>query len=89
MTLESVRTDRELHVQFEELAYIDHACLDLLMNWEKQHRATGGTLVIDWGSLRARFSEYGKNGKHKNHRPAAPSSNGHADESARLNEVTM
>jgi MFS superfamily sulfate permease-like transporter len=68
--LEAVPTDRELHVHFEELAYIDHACLDLLMNWEKQHRATGGTLVIDWGSLRARFTDYGKNG---NRRQDAPS----------------
>jgi MFS superfamily sulfate permease-like transporter len=63
--LESVRGDRELHVHFEELAYIDHACLDLLVNWEKRHRATGGKLVIDWGSLRARFTEYGKNGQRK------------------------
>lgn len=45
----------ELHVHFEELTYIDHACLDLLMNWEKQHEASGGTLVIDWESLHAKF----------------------------------
>jgi MFS superfamily sulfate permease-like transporter len=60
--LESVPPDRELHVRFENLAYIDHACLDLLINWEKQHRATGGTLILDWGSLRARFAEFGTNG---------------------------
>jgi MFS superfamily sulfate permease-like transporter len=87
--LESVPADRELHVHFEELAYIDHACLDLLMNWEKQHRATGGTLVIDWGSLRARFSEYGKNGKNGKRKPAAPipSNNGAPAEAALANDV--
>lgn len=53
--LESVPATTELHVQFERLSYIDHACLDLLMNWEKQHRAVGGSLVIDWESLHARF----------------------------------
>jgi MFS superfamily sulfate permease-like transporter len=37
--LEAVPTNRELHVHFEHLDYIDHACLDLLMNWEKQHAA--------------------------------------------------
>ena len=25
------------------------------MNWAKQHEATGGSLVIDWESLHARF----------------------------------
>jgi MFS superfamily sulfate permease-like transporter len=53
--LESVPSDVELHVDFEGLTYIDHACLDLLMNWEKVHMASGGSLVIDWDSLTARF----------------------------------
>ena len=42
-TLDSVAPDRELHVHFEKLGYIDHACLDLLMNWEKRHRSSGGS----------------------------------------------
>ena len=37
------------------LSYIDHARLTLLTNWEKQHEATGGKLVLDWETLRARF----------------------------------
>jgi MFS superfamily sulfate permease-like transporter len=58
--LEAVPTGRELHVHFEALDYIDHACLDLLMNWGKQHSATGGSLVIDWESLTARFRQPGQ-----------------------------
>ena len=58
--LERVPPDTELHVHFENLAYIDHACLDLLMNWEKQHLSTGGQLVIDWDSLAAKFHEMGQ-----------------------------
>lgn len=54
-TLESVRPDTELHVDFEHLTYIDHACLELFVNWEKQHQSTGGSLVLDWDSLHARF----------------------------------
>jgi MFS superfamily sulfate permease-like transporter len=54
--LERVPHDVELHVDFEHLDYIDHACLDLLMNWAKQHEGTGGTLVIDWESLHSTFS---------------------------------
>jgi MFS superfamily sulfate permease-like transporter len=53
--LERVPESAELHVNFERLEYIDHACLDLLMNWAKQHEATGGRLVIDWESLHANF----------------------------------
>jgi MFS superfamily sulfate permease-like transporter len=66
--LEQVPANTELHVHFEQLNYIDHACLDLLMTWEKQHEATGGSLVIDWDSLHARFAQQanerrGENGK--------------------------
>lgn len=55
--LEQVPENVELHVDFEHLNYIDHACLDLLINWEKQHEATGGTLVIDWDTLHANFRQ--------------------------------
>lgn len=56
--LESVSPTTELHVRFEELSFIDHACLDLLLSWEKQHQASGGKLVIDWNNLQARFGRY-------------------------------
>lgn len=46
-----------MHVHFEELDYIDHACLDLLMNWGEQHKAQGGILVLDWGTLGAMYRE--------------------------------
>jgi MFS superfamily sulfate permease-like transporter len=72
--LEAVPANRELHVNFEHLDYIDHACLDLLMNWEKQHAGTGGSLIIDWDSLTARV-----------HRPRrnVASGNGYAPRAAR------
>jgi MFS superfamily sulfate permease-like transporter len=54
--LEQVPLGAELHIDFEHLDYIDHACLELLMNWAKQHELTGGKLVIDWESLHARFN---------------------------------
>ncbi|UUO04730.1 SulP family inorganic anion transporter [Blastopirellula sp. J2-11] len=55
--LEQIPGNVELHVNFEQLNYIDHACLDLLMSWEKQHEASGGSLVIDWDGLAARFHD--------------------------------
>jgi MFS superfamily sulfate permease-like transporter len=53
--LDEVPPGAELHVDLERLDYVDHACLELLMNWERQHESTGGRLVIDWGQLHARF----------------------------------
>lgn len=55
--LENVRPGGEVHVHFERLDYIDHACLDLLSNWEKQHEATNGKLVIEWEELSWKFHQ--------------------------------
>jgi MFS superfamily sulfate permease-like transporter len=54
--LEQVSPSSELHVDFERLDYIDHACLDLLVSWARQHEAVGGRLVVDWSCLHAQFS---------------------------------
>jgi MFS superfamily sulfate permease-like transporter len=53
--LEEVRPGAQVHMHFEHLDYIDHACLDLLSNWEKQHEVTGGSLVIEWEELSSKF----------------------------------
>lgn len=53
--LEQVPPNAELHVFFKKLDYIDHACLDLLTNWEKQHQSTGGSMTIEWEELEAKF----------------------------------
>ena len=58
--LERVPRGMDLHVDFEHLDFIDHACLELFMNWAKQHENTGGRLTIDWESLHARFRTAGR-----------------------------
>ncbi len=55
--LEEVKPGTEVHVHFEHLDYIDHACLDLLSNWERQHEVTGGTLVIEWEELSSKYHQ--------------------------------
>ena len=74
--LQRVPSNSELHVHLEELTYIDHACLDLLMKWEKEHTAMGGSLIIDWDSLTARFRQRNGNGNDKPPTAAAVESNG-------------
>ena len=49
--------DVELRVHLEDLAYIDHACIELLSSWEKQHHAAGGKLAVQWDQLRPRREE--------------------------------
>jgi MFS superfamily sulfate permease-like transporter len=55
--LEQVPTNVRLHVVLDQLDYIDHACIDLLSNWEKQHEATGGEIIIEWDSLHRKYFE--------------------------------
>lgn len=53
--LEKLPTGAKVRVFLDELTYIDHACIDLLKNWDKQHRATGGTLELNWDGLTDRY----------------------------------
>lgn len=57
--LETVKTGQEVHIHFEYLDHIDHACLDMLSNWEKQHEATGGKLIMEWKELQKRYRRPG------------------------------
>jgi MFS superfamily sulfate permease-like transporter len=56
-TLESVQVTTHLHIVMEQLDYIDHACIDLLANWEKQHAATGGEIIMEWDVLHRKYFE--------------------------------
>lgn len=53
--IEKVPAGKELVVDFERLAYIDHACLELLRGWERRQLALGGKLTVDWTELMTRF----------------------------------
>ena len=53
--LESVPQGAETHVHIEGLDYIDHACLDMLSSWEKQHSANGGVVKVEWQGLVNRY----------------------------------
>ncbi|MCA9115950.1 MAG: SulP family inorganic anion transporter, partial [Planctomycetaceae bacterium] len=53
--LDQVQPGTKVRVDLQRLTFIDHACLELLMNWSRQHEATGGQLLMDWDSLHASF----------------------------------
>lgn len=56
-TLEALQPGSEVHVHIQDLDYIDHACLDLLTNWDKQHKITGGSLTIEWDELSQKYHQ--------------------------------
>jgi MFS superfamily sulfate permease-like transporter len=53
--LETLRPDANVKVNILDLDYIDHACIDLLTNWDKQRKAKGGSLEIEWDGLKQRY----------------------------------
>ena len=54
---EELKPGANVHVHINELDYIDHACLDLLSNWDRQHAATGGSLTIEWDELSKKYHQ--------------------------------
>ncbi len=55
--LEALQPGADVHVHIQNLDYIDHACLDLLTNWDKQHKGTGGKLTIEWEELAQKYHD--------------------------------
>ncbi|MFL9710766.1 SulP family inorganic anion transporter [Methylobacillus sp. Pita1] len=53
--LDHLEAGRDIHVQFDDLEYIDHACIELLNGWQKQYQMTGGNVTIEWDSLIGKY----------------------------------
>lgn len=60
-TLEGIDYGREVTVQFDDLEYMDHACIELIDNWQKQYTETGGRAHINWDTVISKY--HGKNGR--------------------------
>lgn len=54
-TLERIPPQREVHIRFEDLDHLDHATLELLTTWGKQHSSSGGSVIVDWDELEERY----------------------------------
>jgi MFS superfamily sulfate permease-like transporter len=73
--LEAVPTRADVRVRSEELTLIDHACLDLVAGWRRQHEAAGGRVSIDWEDHDggAGFATPARAGAPAAERPVSPS----------------
>lgn len=52
--LDQVKPGIELHFHFDDLAFIDHASLDLLDQFRVRHEQNGGKVVVEWEELFSR-----------------------------------
>jgi MFS superfamily sulfate permease-like transporter len=55
--LESIPAETNVTLDIEHLSYIDHACLDLISGWRKQHVARNGQAAVPWEDLHKRYHE--------------------------------
>jgi MFS superfamily sulfate permease-like transporter len=53
--LESIPAGTNVNLEIDRLSYIDHACLDLIANWRKQHIARDGHAYVPWEDLNQRY----------------------------------
>ncbi len=54
--LERQPLGKDLHIHIEDLSHIDHACLELIQNWEQQYARSGGTMTVEWQRLTEKLS---------------------------------
>lgn len=54
-TLDKIPVGRTVFVCLDEAGYVDHACMESLINWEKQYQKNGGTVFIEWDKIESRF----------------------------------
>ena len=53
-SLEGLPLGMEVHLHVGGLAYIDHACIDLLNDWQPKYEEDGGTVIVEWDAVNAR-----------------------------------
>ena len=52
--LEKLPPGLEVHLHIGGLAFIDHACHDVLEGWQAQYAQQGGEVVTEWDALASR-----------------------------------
>jgi MFS superfamily sulfate permease-like transporter len=50
--LAAVPPGTEVHLLLQEVLHVDHACLEVLADFERLHEQTGGTVQVEWSALR-------------------------------------
>lgn len=73
--LDQLPASTQLHVYFDNLQHIDHACLDAFATWEKQNQGSGARLEVRWEELVCRRRVVTMPGGSSSRKKAPPGSN--------------
>lgn len=55
---EEIPQKEVVKIHFDKLNYIDHACLDFLISWERQYENLGGRVYLELHTLSDRLSKF-------------------------------
>lgn len=58
--MEEIEPKKNVFICLENLSYIDHACLDLLMSFQSKYERNGGEVSISWKELENKFATINK-----------------------------
>jgi MFS superfamily sulfate permease-like transporter len=70
--LEEIPPGTELHMHFDELDFVDHACLDFIAAFQERHQETGGQVIMEWRSLIGRYTRGGIRAAARRSAPPSP-----------------
>ncbi|MDD3420042.1 MAG: SulP family inorganic anion transporter [Candidatus Gastranaerophilales bacterium] len=56
--LESLEDEPNIELCAEKLYFIDHACVDYIQGWEKEHASEDKKITIDWRTIRRTHPEF-------------------------------
>jgi MFS superfamily sulfate permease-like transporter len=73
--IESVPLKNEVHIHFEEVDYIDHACLELIANSQKLREKAGARFVFEYEELAQRLHRPASLAAGKNNNAAGKNNN--------------
>ena len=54
-TLAALPEDSEVRVRFQDLHYVDHACVEAIASWENQRAKKNSKVVIEWDDLMNKY----------------------------------
>ncbi|MEI7474993.1 MAG: SulP family inorganic anion transporter [bacterium] len=57
--IEKLEPKKKIIINFEKLNHIDHACIDILMDWSKDYKKSGGNPLINWSIVKEVYPNFG------------------------------
>ncbi len=53
--LEALPQKHTVHIHLDRIQFVDHAAMQMLLQFQKQYESTGGKVFVDWQQLRAQM----------------------------------